>query len=50
VVVGLAVQVLASHIADPEARRLAEIGGLEAVRAAVDRLLRARQPGTQQHG
>jgi hypothetical protein len=44
VVVGLAVQMLASHIADPEARRLAEIGGLEAVRAAAERLLRARQP------
>jgi len=38
VLVGLAVQVLAKNISDSEARRIAESGGLQAIRRAVDRL------------
>jgi hypothetical protein len=37
--VGLAINVLASNINDPEARRIAEIGGLDTIRLTVDRLL-----------
>jgi probable HAF family extracellular repeat protein len=37
--VGLAMNVLASNITDPEARRIAEIGGLDAIRLTVDRRL-----------
>jgi hypothetical protein len=39
VLVGLAINVLASNINDPEARRIAEIGGLDTIRLTVDRLL-----------
>lgn len=43
VLVGLAISVLARKINDPEAQRLAEKGGLDAIRLAVDRLLRINQ-------
>lgn len=47
VLVGLAVPVLAKNISNPEARRIAETGGLQAIRMAVERLLPAlgRGPG-----
>ncbi|HKA44845.1 MAG TPA: DUF3466 family protein [Burkholderiales bacterium] len=41
VLVGLAVQVIARNISDPEARRIAEAGGLQAIRKAVERLISA---------
>jgi uncharacterized membrane protein len=39
VLVGLAINVLASNINDPEARRIAEIGGLDTIRLTVDHRL-----------
>jgi hypothetical protein len=52
VLVGLAINVLAANINDPEARRVAEIGGLETIRLVVDRLLRelGRFEGAQSVG
>jgi hypothetical protein len=41
VLVGLAVQVLAKNLPDAEARRVAEMGGLEAVRKAVETLMQS---------
>jgi hypothetical protein len=39
VLIGLAINILASNINDPEARRIAEIGGLDTIRLAIDHRL-----------
>ncbi len=50
--VGLAINVLAANIIDPEARRIAEIGGLDAIRLTIDRMLGelGRAEGSQDSG
>jgi hypothetical protein len=52
VLVGLAINVLAANIIDPEARRIAEIGGLDAIRLTIDRMLGelGRAEGSQDAG
>lgn len=47
VLVGLAIQRLAEHVSDPDARRFAEGGGLQVIRAAVDRLFEQTRVPTE---